>query len=763
MNQIDPSYFRYITDDLEKGVLNPENAASLPEGLIGLYEEAFDEIKPAAERQKTLNTFVVWALLKKEVSAQFVAEIIKVSTQEIIDFIAYYSSWFISPESGKYQLYHDRLKVYILQKANDRLIIKINKSIISSMKTNKDFNNYANTYEFNHYFLESFSSDGAYLEFIRILFNEIKAKENNPIYVEKIKLGIKLGAIAAGFHRDFTSLEKLVITVEYIFNNILDPEKDFHDINKNVNNILGKSEKLIEVKIKYLYLLAIISIACKNISKLNLTEIHNLELILKKFQELKVDEEFLITDLHANYLESKLLMRDINHEKILSKEFEGMPMRIDGISSELGPLFKIEKKELSFIDITGCSYNFSEYLRNKIKNGLKNNIIFEFENKDSWINKWTKLLSTNNNLKHGELLFLIQESKDIVLKSGFSDDIFYFDEIVYDCISLLAIEDTSFLEINLLDLFLTSLDYWRPNILYWQCLHCLYHKKDVTSYIGEYYNLEENFELKIEFGIHISLFYKCLGNDDMMVDAFIEMVKNCNSFSKKDYIIELAYQASLSNPSELIAKKLTPYFYQNSIQTTYNILNQLTYVYCSEMNFIKLIRFLNYNEVDLSDVQVNYNWTSNITKSIIERMGVKLGFDYFLSGLNDYVSVLGKYTDEVCQNYKIYEKTWKIEWFVIANFVVSFFKNTAPEIDPMIFKDKINEIFENNNYDPAHNLNVAMARFKEYREINWGNTKNLEYQFFKNYNETMLQLSRHLESPEKINLLSYCIIFKKTL
>jgi hypothetical protein len=235
------------------------------------------------------------------------------------------------------------------------------------------------------------------------------------------------------------------------------------------------------------------------------------------------------------------------------------------------------------------------------------------------------------------------------------------------------------------------------------------------------------------------------------------MVKNCNSLSKNTNIIELAYQASLLNPSEVITKKLTSYFYHNSIQTTYNILNQLSYVYCSEMNFLKLIRFLNYDEVALSDVQVNYNWTFNITKSIIERMGVKFGLDYFLSGLNNYVSVLGKYTDEACLKHKIYEGTWKIEWFVIANFVVAFIKNTTSEIDPIIIRDEINKIFENNNCNPTHNLHVALAKFKEYRKGNWENTKSFEYQFFKNYNETMLQLSRHLESREKINSLYNCI------
>jgi hypothetical protein len=102
----------------------------LPEGLIGLYEAAFEENKAVRERQKLLKTSAIWALLKKEVSAQFVAEILEVPTQEIIDFIATYSSWFTSQESGKYQLYHERLKVYLLQKLSEGEVIVLNKQII---------------------------------------------------------------------------------------------------------------------------------------------------------------------------------------------------------------------------------------------------------------------------------------------------------------------------------------------------------------------------------------------------------------------------------------------------------------------------------------------------------------------------------------------------------------------------------------------------------------------------------------------------------
>jgi len=130
MQQLEPTYLRYIYDGLIKGSIHPENAAELPEGLIGLYEEAFDERTSVIERQKLLQRFAIWALLKKEVSAAFVAEVLGDKEDEIQEFISTYSSWFNSPESGNYQLYHERLKVYLLQKLSEGEVAKLNTLIV---------------------------------------------------------------------------------------------------------------------------------------------------------------------------------------------------------------------------------------------------------------------------------------------------------------------------------------------------------------------------------------------------------------------------------------------------------------------------------------------------------------------------------------------------------------------------------------------------------------------------------------------------------
>jgi len=134
MPHLEPTYLRYIYDGLVKGSIHPENAAELPEGLIGLYEEAFDEKQPVHLRQQLLERFAIWALLKKEVSAQFVAEVLNQPEDDIQEFIAAYSAWFNSPESGKYQLYHERLKVYLLQKMSEGEVHALHEKLISRIE-----------------------------------------------------------------------------------------------------------------------------------------------------------------------------------------------------------------------------------------------------------------------------------------------------------------------------------------------------------------------------------------------------------------------------------------------------------------------------------------------------------------------------------------------------------------------------------------------------------------------------------------------------
>ena len=134
MPHLDPTYLRYIYDNLIKGSVHPDNASELPDGLIGLYEEVFEEHLPVLQRQLLLQRFALFALLKKEVSAFFVAEVLGESEQEISEFINTYASWFNSPEPGKFQLYHEHLKVYVMQKLSEKEMQSIHEKLIARLE-----------------------------------------------------------------------------------------------------------------------------------------------------------------------------------------------------------------------------------------------------------------------------------------------------------------------------------------------------------------------------------------------------------------------------------------------------------------------------------------------------------------------------------------------------------------------------------------------------------------------------------------------------
>jgi len=131
---IEPTYLRYVYDGLNKGSLNAENASALPQGFIGLYEQEFAQKTPVSEREKVLKQLALWALFKGPVSANLAAAVMEKDEEQIKNLIDRYSSWFNSPESGKYQLYHERIKVFLLSKTNDSLIELNTESIISFCK-----------------------------------------------------------------------------------------------------------------------------------------------------------------------------------------------------------------------------------------------------------------------------------------------------------------------------------------------------------------------------------------------------------------------------------------------------------------------------------------------------------------------------------------------------------------------------------------------------------------------------------------------------
>ena len=131
----DPTYLRYIFDGLESQSIHKDNISALPEGLIGIYEEALPQEHNVQDRERFLSFFSTWALLKKEVSASIISKILNWHEQDVIDCLSIYTKWFNSPTSGTYLLYHERLRVFLLEKVSSQQLHLTNQKIISLCQT----------------------------------------------------------------------------------------------------------------------------------------------------------------------------------------------------------------------------------------------------------------------------------------------------------------------------------------------------------------------------------------------------------------------------------------------------------------------------------------------------------------------------------------------------------------------------------------------------------------------------------------------------
>ena len=134
MNKIEPTYLRYVYDRLSSGSINSQNASSLPRGFVGLYEEAFPSNISISERSSLLKRLGLWALFKGAVSCEFVSKILKEDEEKSKALVDEYSKWFNSPSPGKYILYHDRLRTFLLQKSSDYEIQELNELLIAYLE-----------------------------------------------------------------------------------------------------------------------------------------------------------------------------------------------------------------------------------------------------------------------------------------------------------------------------------------------------------------------------------------------------------------------------------------------------------------------------------------------------------------------------------------------------------------------------------------------------------------------------------------------------
>ena len=236
MQQLEPTYLRYVYDGLSKGSISPNNPTSLPIGFIGLFEDEFPSSMPVIKRVSILNRLALWALLKGPVSAEMVAEILDENPDTTKALIDKYSKWFNSPEPGKYVLYHDRLRTYLLQKLSDNEVQKFNERLISyldnaySSEGLKEAESYALEHLSTHMVIESQMGNNyeRLHEFVNkeaLWKRQVKVSKEYKWSQQAVQYGIKEGS------RRHNEMNTLISTVNSV--------KLTREEQSNVRQILG--------------------------------------------------------------------------------------------------------------------------------------------------------------------------------------------------------------------------------------------------------------------------------------------------------------------------------------------------------------------------------------------------------------------------------------------------------------------------------------------------------------------------------------------
>ena len=332
LKHTDPTYLRTIHDGLLTGLVHKDNASALPLGLVGMYEE--EALPPAtnvSDRTKFLEFFSIWALLKKEVSAEFVLPLLEGWTEEeVIDYIAQYSKWFNSPVSGKYVLYHERLRTFILQKISSHHFEKCNEHIIHQCqlalqaKVGDEWERYALEILSEHLLIEGMISGNCN--------NLLNFSRSPEIWRRQIEL-------SAG----------ILWSKKAIYNLI--------DLNSKYNTF--------SCQMDYLNILKLLRFSRECISNFNKIEIQDLnESEILRLQNVSLQDEYDCQFLYVSVIIK--IHRCINS----GLERNQILVLIDGLDKILSKVQAIEHGKLNFHDVIPLPYfeDVFEYYKNEGRN-----------------------------------------------------------------------------------------------------------------------------------------------------------------------------------------------------------------------------------------------------------------------------------------------------------------------------------------------------------------------------------------------------------
>jgi hypothetical protein len=305
MRMIDPTYLRIINDGLLSGTIHKDNASALPIGLVGMYEEALPPASNLNERRKFLEFFAVWALLKEGVTISFVASVMKGWTEvKVLDYMTFWSKWFNQVAPGKFQIYHERFCLFILQKLSKKQIREINQGIAEHLTNDyiSSSNNEVQLYSLrflSHHWLIHFNLTGEIRPLLELANDDLyrdKQVEFGKGYFWTVKT-LQDGINASLLKNNNSDTLKLVVkylsaesnmvsNLDMLFQNLQNGE--FENSNRTLTYIRKNQSSRFDLTINY--------ILCSAIIELDMMKRTSMLIGIQSFIE-SVDEEIVIDSL----------------------------------------------------------------------------------------------------------------------------------------------------------------------------------------------------------------------------------------------------------------------------------------------------------------------------------------------------------------------------------------------------------------------------------------------------------------------------------
>ena len=762
-DKIEPIYLRYIYDGLNNESIHPQNASALPDGFVSMYEEAFDDSLPFSVRQKLIKIFELWALLKKEVSFSFVANILEIEEKEIKEVVLTYSKWFNCPEPGKYIIFHERLRMYIIERVNNNIIIELLNSICNQLNNESE---YLDLYKLDHQIVLSYFENEKY-DLIKntILEIEYNQTDSKDLYSAK-KRWFKNASILSGYFKDYTFIKTLHLKYNEFISPQISLEDDWQIFESNgVDFLLDKAESFFSNKsAAYLYLCYFLHLVLQE-DILNINNKKSVSLLVNRLNQIQAnlnsEEDYLLNKRYFFYLNDILLK---NGFPILEsdKGLDGFPSQMteDGFSGNFDYGFNENNKVIYFGDEDRKISKIKNLLISSFRmiGGIPNSL----ETATKVIDR-ILMLQIEGDIKSIESFLNIVRKKVLNSESKFWDDLLNYDSFVFEVFKLVSINESKYNFNSWRHLFICSPKMWQQNISFWLMLVDINFEGDIDELyrIYRYGSNEMAFEDKYiidEFSFVSFVLSLNDRNFEMpsLIKKMLPIILNKNYYNHAIDTLSSSYLLGSINEKKI--DLINSFFYKNDLLSSNIYIHQICYLLSEKIGFLDLIDFVYYDYHLQSDVTENYIWSWEIINAIKNKKNTGELLNYLLGGFEIYIKIMGKYSlDEInnpedCPK----ENKWKIEWWVMCNIyacIIEVFKDEKDSLD--YFIKTIENIYLNNGFDSSINLKIGLERYSTYRKIrNRKQENNYEYTLHQNTQNQLFLFKDNMYNKQIISKIA---------